>query len=117
MKLHEIPRDYKGEGRILYIFTTKSFIYSVIGAGLGWLIHIILKEILKGLVKDTTILLICMGIFALIGYGIASIRIPENSSVRVLKKVGGEKLDQVIIKYIKFKRKKNKIYVYTKEEK
>ncbi len=27
--LHEIPRNVKGEGRILYIFSTKALIYTV----------------------------------------------------------------------------------------
>ena len=32
MQVHEIPREYKGEGRILYIFSTKGLeaIYDVI---------------------------------------------------------------------------------------
>jgi hypothetical protein len=33
----------------------------------------------------------------------------------VTRLVGGEKIDDVILRYIRFKRKKNKIYI-TKEE-
>ena len=31
-----IPRDTKGEGRILYIFSTKGLIYTGVGAGIGY---------------------------------------------------------------------------------
>jgi len=113
MKVHEIPRDYKGEGRILYIFTTKGLVFTTAGAGIGWIIYFITKNIFG----TSKIGLICMLIFGVIGYIIGTLKIPDNSSVKMLKKVGGEKIDQVIMRYIKFKKKKNKIYVYTKEEK
>ena len=32
MATHMIPRDTKGEGRILFIFSTKALIYTVVGA-------------------------------------------------------------------------------------
>ena len=35
MQTYEIPRNYKGEGRILYIFSTKALIYTSVGAGIG----------------------------------------------------------------------------------
>ena len=112
MKVHEIPRNYRGEGRILYIFTTRSIIFTTVGAGIGWILYTIIKSIFKA----STIGLIVMAVFALIGYGIGTLKIPENSSIKVLNKVGGERIDQVVLRYIKFKKKKNKIYVYTKEE-
>jgi hypothetical protein len=31
---YQIPRSVKGEGRILYIFSTKALIYTAIGAGI-----------------------------------------------------------------------------------
>ena len=43
MQVHEIPRNYKGEGRILYIFSIKALIYTGIGAIIGTLPYIILK--------------------------------------------------------------------------
>ena len=35
MGTYYIPRNYKGETRILYIFTTKSLITTAIGDGVG----------------------------------------------------------------------------------
>lgn len=55
-------------------------------------------------------------IFAAIGYGIATIKIPETNNFDITRKAGGEKLDEVILKLINFKRKGKRIYVYTKEE-
>ena len=31
---YQIPRNVKGEGRILYIFSTKALIYTAVGAGI-----------------------------------------------------------------------------------
>ena len=39
MGTYNIPRNVKGEGRILFIFSTKSLIYSVIGAVAGLLFY------------------------------------------------------------------------------
>ena len=55
-------------------------------------------------------------IFAAIGYGIATIKIPETNNFDITRKAGGEKLDEVILRLINFKRKRKRIYVYTKEE-
>ena len=55
-------------------------------------------------------------IFAAIGYGIATIKIPETNNFDITRKAGGEKLDEVILRLINFKRKGKRIYVYTKEE-
>ena len=55
-------------------------------------------------------------IFAAIGYGIATIKIPETNNFDITREAGGEKLDEVILRLINFKRKGKRIYVYTKEE-
>ena len=55
-------------------------------------------------------------IFAAIGYGIATIKIPETNNFNITRKAGGEKLDEVILRLINLKRKGKRIYVYTKEE-
>ena len=43
MQVHEIPREYKGEGRILYIFSTKGLIGTAIGAAVGLIFLFLLK--------------------------------------------------------------------------
>ena len=44
MQSYYIPRNYKGEGRILYIFSTKAIIYTAVGAGIGLIFYFMLKE-------------------------------------------------------------------------
>ena len=39
MKSYYIPRNYKGEGRILYIFSTKAIIYTAVGVGIGLIFY------------------------------------------------------------------------------
>jgi hypothetical protein len=65
-----------------------------------------------------TVGLIIMAVFAVIGYLIGAIKIPTIVGIPITKKIGGEPLSDIIIRYIKFK-KNRKIYSYTvtKEEK
>ncbi len=57
-----------------------------------------------------------MGIFGLIGFVIGTFKIPESNQFEITKKAGGLGIDEVILKLIKFKQKKNRIYIYAKEE-
>lgn len=112
MATHEIPRNVKGEGRVLYIFSTKALIYTVIAAIVGLVFYWIFKQ-----VGMTTVGLVILLIFALIGFAIGTFKVPELGNMAFTKKVGGENIDDVIKRAIKFKMKKNRIYVYAKEEK
>ena len=66
--------------------------------------------------------IIIMAIMAVIGYIVGAVKIPTIVSIPVTKKIGGEPISEIIIRYFKF-RKKRKIYTYcqskknTKEEK
>jgi hypothetical protein len=60
--------------------------------------------------------MIAFAIWAVIGYGIGAFKIPTIVGLPVTKKIGGESISDIIIRYIKFK-KTRKIYTYTKEEK
>ncbi len=111
MQTYEIPRDYKGEGRILYIFSTKGLIYTVVGAGIGLIFYLIFK--ILGL---TIIGILITVIFAAIGFAIGTLKVPETNSLEITKKTGGERIDDVILRWIKFKKKSNRIYVYKIEE-
>ena len=64
----------------------------------------------------TTIGLIVALIFAAIGYGIATLKIPDSNRVEMLRKTGGEKIDDVILRYIKFKAKGKRIYIQKMKE-
>ena len=104
-----IPRNYKGEGKILFIFSVKAFIYTCVGMGIG-IIFFFIFNILK--IKYIGIIL--MLLFALIGFGIGTFKIPENNKFEITRKMSGESIDTVIIKWIKFRQKRKRIYVYKK---
>ena len=111
MGTYYIPRNYRGESRILYIFTIKSLITTAIGAIAGLLFFLLFKVL--GL---TVVGLIIMGVFALAGYAFGALKIPKIVGIPITKQVGGEPIGEIVWRYIKFK-KNRKIYTYTKEEK
>lgn len=113
MGTYYIPRNYRGESRILYIFTVKSFITTAIGGMLGMLFFVLFKAM-----NLTMVGVIIMAFFALIGYAIGAFKIPTIVYIPITKKIGGEPVGEIIMRYIKFK-KSRKIYTYvdTKEEK
>lgn len=108
MTPHLIPRDTKGEGRILYIFSRKAIIYTAIGGGIGFPFYQLFSWIGINIVGW-----IIMGIFALLGFSIATFKVPESSMFELTKNASGEKIDDIIKKTIMFKiRNKNKVYIY-----
>ena len=111
MGTYYIPRNVKGETRILYIFSVKSLITTVIGGAVGLLFYLIFA--ILGL---DAIGWIAVGLFALIGFAVGAVKIPTVAGLPISKKIGGESIDQIILRYFKFK-KNRKVYVYTKEEK
>lgn len=110
MGTYTIPRNYKGETRILYIFTTKSLITTAVGALLGSIFLLIFMMMGMQMVG-----VICMGACAVIGWMVGAIKIPTVAALPITKKIGGEPLGEIIIRYFKF-RQTRKIYTYTKEE-
>lgn len=111
MGTYDLPRNVKGEGRILLIFSTKSLITTTIGGTIGLIFYFIFKGI--GL---TLVGLLITLIFALIGYAIGMFKVPDAKGLEITRKVGGENIDDVLLRYIKFKNGKKKIYTFTKEE-
>jgi hypothetical protein len=110
MGTYQIPRNYRGETRLLYIFTIKSLITTLVGAGIGAIFWLIFSII--GLAK---VGLIILAIFALLGYVAGAFKIPTIVGLPVTKKIGGESIYEIVLRYIKFN-KNRKIYVNTKEE-
>lgn len=108
---YNIPRNYKGESKILFVFSTKALIYTCIGAGIGLVFFYICKLLGFSLVGMIFVL-----IFGLIGFSIGTFKIPDNKKFEFMRKNGGENIDSVILKWIKFKQKHNRIYVYKKED-
>lgn len=111
MQTYEIPRNYKGEGRILYVFSTKGLIYTVVGAGIGLIFYLIFK-----ILGFSMIGILITVIFAAIGFAIGTLKVPETNNFEITKKTGGENIDDVILRWIKFKKNGNKVYVYKPEE-
>lgn len=111
MGTYQIPRNYKGETRILVIFTVKSLITTLAGAGIGFLFWAMFAIV--GLKKVGTIIL---AVFAVIGYIVGAFKIPTIVGLPVTKKIGGESIYEIVLRYIKFN-KNRKIYTNTKEEK
>lgn len=111
MGTYYIPRNLRGETRILYIFTVKSLITTLLGSLVGGIFYLIFS--LLGLGK---VGIVALAIFALLGYALGAFNIPILNGIPFTKKIGGEPVSEIITRYIKFKMNR-KIYTYTKEEK
>ncbi len=58
---------------------------------------------------------LCAGI----GFAIATVKIPDTNAFEITRKAGGENIDKVFLKWMKFRKRGNIIYTYlgTEEEK
>lgn len=110
MSTHYIPKNLKGETRILIIFSVKSLITTAIFATIGVIFFMIFRAL-----KMTALGVILCAILALIGYGIGTIKIPRIIGWKFTKNIEGDSIDEIVIRYIKF-RMNRKVYSYTKEE-
>ena len=107
MGTYYIPRNLRGETRIFYIFTVKSLITTGIGALIGAIFFFLIGTILgERLVGG-----IIIGIFALIGWAIGAIKIPTLAGLPFTKNIGGESLDEILKRYVKFKINR-RLYTY-----
>ena len=111
MGTYEIPRNVKGEGRILFVFSTKALIYTAITGGIGLFFYFILKAF--GLSIPGIVIAV---LFAGIGFVVGTCKVPETNGFEITRKTGGENIDDVIKRAIKFRLNKKRIYVYTKED-
>ena len=101
-------------GRILYIFTRKSFAYTVIFGTVGLVFYYVIGVLLKYKMAGIISAILIAGL----GYVIATFKMLGIARFEITKKTAGEKLDDIILRWLKFKSKNNRIYVlYTKEEK
>lgn len=113
MGSYYIPsNNLKGESRILYIFTAKSLIFTALGAFVGLIFYFVFGVILG--IKILGYLFIA--IFAVIGYVIATVKMPAGGNSKLAKNVGGDSIDDIIKRYIFFK-KSRKIYTYAVDRK
>ena len=110
MSTHYIPKNLKGETRILIIFSTHSLITTAIGLGVGGALFFILS-----LLNLKAIGVILLVLFALIGFAAGTFKIPKITGLNFTKNIEGDSIDEIVIRYAKFKANK-KVYSYTKEE-
>lgn len=109
---YNIPRNYKGEGKILFIFSIKAFIYTCVGMGIGLLFFLLFRMLNIRYIGIIMVLLL-----GLIGFAVGTFKMPESKKFEFMRKTGGENIDTIIIRWFKFKQKRNRIYVYKREDK
>ena len=110
MGTYNLPRDVKGEGRILFIFSAKALVYTAIGGACGLPFYLIFS-----LFSMNVVGLIIIAVLGLVGFIIGTFKMPESTNFKITQKTGGENIDDVIKRGIKFKMQKNRIYVYENE--
>ena len=110
MGTYNLPRNVKGEGRILFIFSAKALVYTAIGGACGLPLYLIFSILSMNIVG-----LICIAVLGLVGFIIGTFKVPDSTNFKITQKTGGENIDDVIRRGIKFKMQKNKIYVYENE--
>ena len=105
-RTYTVPRNVKGETRLLYIFSVKSLITTIIGGVIGLPFFFLFSALGMNFVG-----IILVIIFAIIGYFIGVLTIPDSPLFGNLRKAGGEKLSDILIRTLTFFKRK-KIYIY-----
>ena len=104
MGTHLIPRaDVKGQDRFFIIFSVPGLIGTVIGAAIGFPFYAIFDAM-----KATFVGLAFIVAFAAIGFVIGQVRIPDTNAFPIFKKIGGEYVKDIIVRYFAFKKNKKK---------
>lgn len=103
-----IPRNTKGEGKILMIFSRKSFLWTLGFATTGlftiYPICAVLGYSFVGLIGTL--------ILAVIGFIISSCKMPNSQNFEIFRKTGGEDMDEILLRLLKFKKRGKRIYLY-----
>lgn len=110
MATHYIPKDLKGESRILLIFSNKSLITTAIFGGIGVVLFFIFRLIGMRLVGIILLILL-----ALLGFAFGTFKIPRITGWKFTKNIEGDSMDEIFLRFVKFKSNR-KIYSYTKED-
>ncbi len=110
MATHYIPKNLKGETRILHIFSVKSLITTGIFAMVGGIFYFIFHAL-----NMTVVGIVILAILALIGYGVGTLKMPKITGWKFTYNIEGDSLDEVFMRFVKF-RMNRKIYSYTKED-
>ena len=111
MGTHLIPREIDGDARILLIFEPKGFLGTLVGVGVGAVFYSLCSSL-----GATVVGWVLLGICAVIGFVIGQVKVPDSTAFSLFKKVGGDHVRSVIVKYMAFK-KNRKLYIYEEGEK
>lgn len=103
-----IPRDTKGEGKILMIFSKKSFLWTIVCAAVG----LVTVYPICAIFGASLIGLIFVLLFGLIGFVIGTFKMPNSQNFEILRKTGGEDIDEILLRLYKFKKGGKKVYLY-----
>lgn len=97
------------------IFTAKSLIYTCIAGAIGLIFYFLFGAIMGLKILGIVLTVLCAGI----GFAIATVKIPDTNAFEITRKAGGENIDTVFLKWMKFRKRGNVIYTYlgTEEEK
>ena len=103
-RTHIIPRaDVKGQDRFFIFFSVPGLIGTVIGIAIGYPFFAILDA------TGYTIVGLCiMAITGAIGFIIGQVQIPDTNAFPLFKKVGGEYVKEIILRYFRFRKNKKK---------
>lgn len=110
-RTYSVPRNVKGESRILVIFSVKSLLFTIAFGLVGVLLNFIFSAVGLSMVG-----IVCVGVFALIGYIVGALVIPDSPLLGSLSKAGGEAVSDILFRAITFN-KRRKIYLYRKDGK
>lgn len=103
-----VPRSVKGESRILYIFSIKSFIITAVFALIGGIIWYMGTALFDMGIFTGLLITVILGGF---GFVLGSAKIPDIPMMGKFRKAGGEYVSDILLRFITFKRRK-KIYIY-----
>lgn len=116
MGTYYIPRDTKGEGRILYVFSKKGLLFTVGCGAIGYVLKFtfsLFGSLIPAMVKPMNVVgWVIFLLFAVVGFVIGSFKVPNIDKFEFTKKAAGIEISTVIWEYVKFHFKKDKLYVY-----
>ena len=81
MGTYNLPRNVKGEGRILFIFSTKGLITTCIGGVIGLMFYFVFN-----MLNLKTVGIIITLVFAAIGYAIGTLKVPNTNGMEITRK-------------------------------
>ena len=103
MRKHEIPRKKKSETRLFVIFSLRSLASTAIGAIFGTVIGMMISMVIESQVVMYSII----GFVAFIGFLIGTIPVFYITIFPFTKSVQGMYLNEVVVKYLNYKRKRS----------